>query len=400
MMQLGLKAANRLLPLSALPTYQRVHRRFFHRRLSGLLGDLEKSTSQAVPLTIVFPPSIDWSKQLFQRPQQMAAALAHQGVRVFYFQHREHWEAKAFQEIQKGLFLCSAPVEVFWELPGESLYTYAMTWNCRSAIAPNVQGMIYDHVDDLSVFPGNQARLASDHAAMIKQARLVLASAERLLEQIKSVRQDVLLCPNGVDNEHFAQARSAHIQPPADLAELLTDGKPLAGYIGALARWFDYPLLEAVSRERPDWHFVLIGPDHDQTLPEQLLALPNVHWLGQKPYQQLPAYLHFFSAALIPFRLNPITHAASPIKLFEYMAAGKAVVSTPIHEATRLPGVLLACNAAEFAAQLDQARLLNTDTGYLAQSTELARQNTWEIRARQIIDALTSPSPSPGIIPL
>jgi hypothetical protein len=390
-MHLGLKIANRLLPLPTLKAYQKAHYRLNRRQLSRQRGDLAKIIDPNTPLTIVFPPSLDWSKQLFQRPQQMAAALAKQGVQVLYFQHREHWEAEAFQEIRARLVLCSAPLEVFWELPTDGLFTYAMTWNCRSALAPNIEGIIYDYVDDLSVFPGSPKRLASDHVAFTRQSRLVLATSETLLAQVRTARPDAQLCSNGVDYEHFAQARNVHLAPPEDLEALLADGKPLAGYMGALARWFDYPLLEAVAKARLDWRFILIGPDHDQTLPENLLALPNVHWLGAKPYQELPAYLRCFSAALIPFQLNPVTHATSPLKLYEYMAAGNPVISTSIHEATHIPGVLLAKDADEFAGQLDQARVLSVDATYLAQSDEIARQNTWEKRTRQIIDALSHP---------
>lgn len=401
-MQFGLKLANRLLPLPALKDFQRAHRRLHHRRLARLRGELDSITGQPAPLTIVFPPSLDWSEQLFQRPQQMALALTRQGAQIIYFQHREHWESEAFHVIQPGLVLCSAPVDAFWELPRQGLYTYAMTWNGRSALAPNSEGMIYDYVDDLSVFPGNQRRLASDHTAFTRQARLVLATSQRLLEKVQGLRTDALLCPNGVDYDHFARSRNARLVPPDDLIELLADGKPLAGYVGALARWLDYTLLEAVARKRSDWYFILIGPDHDRTLPDALLGLPNVRWLGPKPYQELPAYLNSFSAALIPFHLNAITHATSPLKLYEYMAAGKPVISTPIYEATRIPGVLLAQDANEFASQLNLAMILSTDADYLALSESIARQNTWEKRARQIIDALNHPQTrkisSPGII--
>jgi hypothetical protein len=392
-----LKIANHLLPLPALEVYQKLHLRLSRHGLTGLRARLTEVLHQPVEMTIIFPPSLDWSEQLFQRPQQLAAALARLCCRVLYFQHREHWEAEPFREIHPGLWLCSAPVEVFWELPVQGLYTYALTWNCRSALAPNIQDVIYDFVDQLDVFPGSQTRLMSDHKAFLRRARLVLASSDHLLAQAQTLRPDARLCPNAVDFEHFAKARQAQTLPPDDLKPYLSIGKPLAGYIGALARWVGYSLLEAVALERTDWQFVLIGPDHDQTLPARLLELPNLHWLGPKPYAQLPDYLRFFNAALIPFQLNPITMATSPLKLYEYLAAGKAVISTPIHEATRLPGILLAEDATAFSAQLDQARQLDQDTAYLAQSEQIARQNTWEMRAQLIINSLNQPA-RPGII--
>ena len=382
-----LHIANRLLPLPALRAYQRVHWRLTRQRLSNLRARLTEIISQPAKFTLIFPPSLDWTGQLWQRPQHMASALAKCGCRVLFFQHQEHWEQEPFREVQPGLFLCSVPVEVFWELPPSSFCVYAMTWNCRSAIAPNAENLIYDWVDELSVFPGSQARLASDHAEMLKLAGIVLVTARQLLDKTKISRPEALLCPNGVDYEHFAQARQAQLQAPGDLAMLVQD-KPIAGYIGALARWLDYSLLEELAQKRPDWQFVLVGPDHDRTLPASLLKLPNMLWLGAKSYAELPAYLKAFTAALIPFHLNQVTHAVSPLKLFEYMAAGKPVISTPILEATHIPGVLLANNADEFSAHLDQAILLKQDAAYLEQSDLIARQNTWEQRAQVVMDAL------------
>jgi glycosyltransferase involved in cell wall biosynthesis len=161
------------------------------------------------------------------------------------------------------------------------------------------------------------------------------------------------------------------------------------GYYGALARWFDYNLLKSVACLRPDLSFVLIGPYYDSTLKSSsLLELPNLFYLGVKPYAQIPAYLRCFDVAMIPFQLNDITHATSPLKLFEYMAGGKPVVVTPMRESLRYPGVLSGKDPAEFAAQLDLALQLRNDSKYIAALDEVARQNTWDARARQLLQAL------------
>src|SRR5207253_9623223 len=113
------------------------------------------------------------------------------------------------------------------------------------------------------------------------------------------------------------------------LARLLNSGRPLAGYFGALASWFDYALLDEVARRRPDWNFLLIGPNYDGSLDDQaLLRRANVHWVGRQPYELLPGYLRAMDCALIPFLLNDITMATSPLKLYEYLAAGKPVITT------------------------------------------------------------------------
>ena len=108
---------------------------------------------------------------------------------------------------------------------------------------------------------------------------------------------------------------------------------------------------------RPDWSFVLIGPDHDGSLARSRLAgLPNVHALGPRPYATLPGYLHRFDVATIPFAINDITLATSPLKLFEYFAAGRPVISTPMPECAAFDEVRIVRTAEEFSAALDAAR--------------------------------------------
>ena len=113
--------------------------------------------------------------------------------------------------------------------------------------------------------------------------------------------------------------------------------------------------------------------------------MPNVHWLGRKKYIQLPTYLAHFTAAIIPFKLEELTHATSPLKLFEYMAGGKPVVATPMAESTRFPGVLTAAVPVEFAEQLDVAIMLRQDSEYLALIDGIARENTWKARADTLL---------------
>ncbi|MGE5224560.1 MAG: glycosyltransferase, partial [Omnitrophica WOR_2 bacterium] len=179
---------------------------------------------------------------------------------------------------------------------------------------------------------------------------------------------------------------------PDDLAPIVAGRKPVIGYYGALAKWFDYDLLKKVAGLRPDLSFVLIGMDYDGSLKHsRVLEVPNIAWLGQKSYEELPAYLRFFDVATIPFQLNEITHSTSPLKLFEYMAGGKPVVITPMQESMRYDGVLVAHDAAEFSEKIDQALRLKEDPEYLRRIDCVALDNTWERRAAQLLEALKKP---------
>jgi glycosyltransferase involved in cell wall biosynthesis len=206
-----------------------------------------------------------------------------------------------------------------------------------------------------------------------------------LLDQVRSHRSNALLCPNGVDYEHFARAREAG-PPPEELKPILQLGRPIVGYYGALANWFDYELLISLAVARPDFSYVLIGPDYDGSLKRSPIShFPNIHYLGVQPYLRLPEYLRFFGVATIPFRLNRITHATSPLKLFEYMAGGKPVVITPMAESMQYEGVLVGEGAEGFSAMLDKALVLRSDDAYLELIDQVARDNTWGSRAELIL---------------
>lgn len=380
-------ALTRLLP-GPLARRLRAHRRNrLRQQLAGVRQELDDILRQhsAAEATIIFPPSLDWHTQLFQRPQHLALSLAQQGALVFYLQLLLDPDAPPFTEIAPRLYLCNTPVEAFEDLPQPLIYI--LTWNRKFIQAFDRPRLIYDYVDEVEVFDGDPVQLLQEHRALVESATLVLATAVNLYESTIAIRPDVLLCPNGVSYQHFAGVceGDGDQPPPDDLLPMLAAGRPIVGYYGALAEWFDYALLGQVAKARPDFSFLLIGPDYDSTLPPDLVALPNVYWLDARPYAALPAYLRHFDVAMIPFQLNAITHATSPLKLFEYMAACKPVVITPMQESMRYTGVLVARDALEFSDQLDRAFELRQDQSYLDTLKQVAQENTWEARARQIL---------------
>jgi glycosyltransferase involved in cell wall biosynthesis len=382
------------IAVGLLPTFIRQKLKAYQRkRRRGVVLPLQSQLQEIIrqypckDRIFVFPPSLDWHTQLFQRPQQLALALARQGALVFYVQPEASSGGEAFSLLHKHIYLCHVPVETFEVL--ENPLTYLLTWNRAYGSVFNSPRIIYDFVDEIDVFEGNRNQMLRDHQKLIQNSELVLTTAVRLYNQVLSQREDVILCPNGVNYEHFAPRQSEQIQPPSDLAPILKTGKPVIGYYGALAIWFDYELLFEVAQHRRDLFFVLIGPDYDGTLPPKLLDLTNVSWLGVKAYYHLPNYVRFFDVATIPFRLNRITHATSPLKLFEYLAAGKPTVITAMEESMRYPGVLVANDRNEFIQMLDRGLILKDDQDYLRLIDKVARENTWDNRGKQILAALT-----------
>lgn len=340
---------------------------------------------------VVFAPSVEWDIPLFQRPQHLADALSRCGALVFYVEPEHSIRPVGVEAQGERLYVANVPVEAFGFLGRPIVFT--LCWNRHRLQAFGSPRIVYDHIDALEVFPFPQEKLRADHAALLESAELVLATARSLHEEVRATRPDSLYCPNGVDYDHFAAPRSrADVTPPRELLPILSLGRPIAGYYGALADWFDYDLIRGVARVCPGWSFVLIGPDHDGSLPSsRLLAEDNVVWLGPRPYAELPRYLRFFDVAAIPFRLNRITHATSPLKLFEYMAAGRPVVATPMREIAAYDGVLAAEDVDGFAACLGEALSLGADPAYRARLDRVARENTWRARVELILAGLERP---------
>jgi teichuronic acid biosynthesis glycosyltransferase TuaH len=370
-----------------LRKYSRESRAEFHQ-FSSELQRILSETGDA-PGVVIFPPTIGWNISLIQRPHQLAKVFAEKGFLVFFCtDYSEDHVNTGFRRVSDRLWLANGPWKAFARMKNPVVFT--LPYNREFLSHFRRPRIVYEVIDDLEVFPGDQAVLQKNHDALLQEAELVLVTADRLMEQVRPVRPDAILCPNAAEIDHFAKARDTNSSsPPPDLAAILSPDRPIIGYTGALARWFDYALLRHAAEKRPSWDFVLIGPNHDNTLLESgILSIPNIHWIGPRDYSMLPEYLRHFNVATIPFLVNNITLATSPIKLFEYMAAGKPIVTTALPECRKYPGVFIAHSGEEFIEHLEYALTLVNDPAYLQKLAQTAQANNWQARAQQIIDAL------------
>jgi glycosyltransferase involved in cell wall biosynthesis len=201
-----------------------------------------------------------------------------------------------------------------------------------------------------------------------------------LLEEVRARRGDAEYLPNGVDFDRFAAAPDASLLPEEIVR---SGGRPSAGYVGALARWVDSELLLALARLRPDWDFFLVGETLDDSFDRLESEGPaNLRLLGPRPYRAIPSILSALDAGLIPFRLGSEGSNASPIKLYEYLAAGLPVLATPIPECEAVPEVTVASSAAGFSDLLDRARGSRRSDDFRRRARDRARQNDWFARVR------------------
>lgn len=346
----------------------------------------------AAPGTVVFLPSIGWDIHLFQRPHHLARVFAARGWLTLFDCTNAHdqVDADGVREIAPDLFLVRGDLERLAGLPRLLLWSFPYNFHLLD-LFPAGTPIVYDWIDDLAVFPQERALLERNHRRALAEATVVASVAQRLHEPALAARPDALYLPNGVEFDRFAGAPPA-LPPEPELETLRAAGRPLAGYYGALAHWFDYRLLEETARLRPDWSFLLIGPDHDRSIHKsKLLKQPNVLWLGPRPYAVLPAFLRLFDVATIPFAINDITLATSPLKLFEYFAGGRAVVTTPMPECQAFPEVAIAATARDFAAALDPARERGQDPAFRRRLRELGAENSWGARVDAVLARLAEP---------
>lgn len=205
-----------------------------------------------------------------------------------------------------------------------------------------------------------------------EMADVVMYSGRKLYEEASGPKRYFL--QQAVDYDHFA--RPADVTAP-DIAGI---PHPVLGYFGAMDFVMDVELIKEVSRKRPNWHWVLIGLRSNLTVVDA----PNVHFLGSKPYSELPAYIRHFDVCVLPWNLtSTFTNYGSAIKVREYMATGKPVIMAPLYEYQKAPGVRFYHTAVEFIRAVEDA--LDRDT---PQDRELrqsfVRNCTWDVRTREI----------------
>ena len=244
----------------------------------------------------------------------------------------------------------------------------------------------YDCMDELSAFRGAPPALLHREAELLKLADVVFTGGQSLYEAKRDRHPCVHAFPSSVDVAHFAKARGP-VQEPADQASI---PHPRLGFFGVVDERMDLELLEAVADARPDWQLVIIGPVV-KIDPASLPRRPNLHFLGGKPYTELPTYLASWDVALMPFARNESTRFISPTKTPEYLAAGKPVVSTSIRDVVRPYGeqglVRIADTPADFVRACEAALTEDRATWLPRVDAHLATMS-WDSTWAQMKDLL------------
>jgi glycosyltransferase involved in cell wall biosynthesis len=240
--------------------------------------------------------------------------------------------------------------------------------------------VIYHCVDEYSAFSGvPREALIRMEQDLARRADIVFTSSQQLCDERRGLNPNTHFVSHGVDVPHFAMALDSGTTVPDELRGL---PRPIVGFFGLLADWVDLDLVRAVAKARPQWSIVLVGKA--TTDLDAVKGLPNVHLTGQKPYEALPRYCRAFDVGIIPFRINPLTVRANPLKLREYLAAGLPVVSTALPEVARYDGlVLLADEPPAFVAAIERA-LVTRSREADDQRVAAMRGESWHARVEEL----------------
>jgi glycosyltransferase involved in cell wall biosynthesis len=252
------------------------------------------------------------------------------------------------------------------------------------------QLVVYHCYDEYAAFTGSdRVRVAEQEARVLDAADIVLTVSEGLFEKKRARNPNTHLVRNGVDYPLFASARDRATPVAAELAGLR---RPIVGCVTRIVPdYFDAVLLHEIFSRRPDWSFVVVGPEcAGSKALTALKALPNVHLVGRRDLSALPSYLKGFDACLIPYVLTENKLLADPLKLYEYLAAGKPVVSKPLPGLASFSNVVsFATTAGEWIDAIDTAIRHDSDQA-VARRQQIAQQHTWDMRVDAIGRLITS----------
>jgi len=373
------------------------------------LANTQKATqdTKLYKKDIICFPIINWDYR-FQRPQHIMTEFVKNGHRIFYLtvnlrkldkpyeikQLSENifqieFNSPKFFDIYKDIFdesLISKVLESFQIFSNELkldavCFVEFPTWtplvlelkkqfNC---------GIIFDCLDDFTGFSNVIKEREKEEKTLVKNSDLVIATASYLLKKVMKETSKTLFLPNACEFSHFNRISSD--RPLRDYK------KPIIGFFGSIADWFDNNLIEFVAEKRPNLTFVFIGHTFGSDI-RKLQQLKNVHFLGERPYSELPNYLHEFDVCLIPFKVTPLIIATHPVKIYEYLAAGKAVVTTDIPELLPMDNLCyIAKNKQDFLVKIDLA-LKENDENLVQRRMDFASKNTWEQRFSDLYSVL------------
>lgn len=346
---------------------------------------------------IIISKTIEWN-YAFQRTQQLATQFSKmENFCVIYVtKPTVHYDFFInIKKINDSLFCYSYKHykmldELLSSSKTKTLYITNLL-NYENDIEISYDKMVYEYIDELSLwFKDNMEVGLKKHHSAIENADVVVATATKLFDEVKKYTEKCILCENAGDYDFFSKIDKYKCN---EIVENISEHYDcVLGYYGMLAEWFDFELVKQIAKNNKNWAWILIGPtypnyDLDQHHLEQF---DNIYILGPKPYKDLPSYVKGMDILTIPFKLNEITASTSPVKLFEYMAMSKPIITSNMKECRRYKSVNIYNSAINFIQIIKKINSMSTQEKfkYYNLLKKDATANTWKQRADMIIKAL------------
>lgn len=359
-----------------LPEYNDI-KKFFNNDNYNHLYDCIPDNSNYV---VIYPPTIDWD-WMKQRPQQLMEQFSLNGFEVYYC-NKTQSKAELYTAVNPNLkiihnnsYFISKTIPTLKQ-QGKKIILW-VSWSKLNiflkAYLPDF--IIYDYLDDYAVWKPY-------HKDMVNSSDIVISTSTTLEKQIveQFPYKKCFLIPNGCDINHFN--KTMETKKPN---EFQAHKGPIIMYSGAWASWIDDELVYEVANEFKNSLVVIIGTQFGKKVNN---TIPNIKYLGYMNYDLLPNFIKHSTVCIIPFKIEDLTIAANPIKMYEYLASGKPVVSTDIPEARNIPAVHVGKNHLSF---IQKIRSIFDGTLEFPEHdvNNWLSQQTWEKRIYNILDILS-----------
>lgn len=387
------------------------------KRIRPFHGDALPSLPQQEKPDVIIWGIIDWRYRI-QRPQHLARGLASAGHRVFYIStsfvntRRPGFELERMDEDGKlynvRFHLKGRPAVYAAPPTPEELrcqkrsLAKLLEWTRSQGIVSLVQHpywhtlahklpnsrLIYDCMDHHDGFGNTGEGIATLESSLFKEAEAVITTSQWLYDIAIAHNPRVAMIRNAAEADFFSVSPGTRFSDP--------QGRRVIGYYGAIAEWMDVDLLEKVAHRFTDYLLLLVGAD-ECSARQRLAGLSNVQFTGEVSYAALPHYLYGMDICLLPFRVTPLTLATNPVKVYEYLAAGKPVVSVALPELAHFDNhVVTATTHDEFLNAVEAMLASPGDTALIEARRAFAARNSWRERVT-LLDELIAALPTPMI---
>lgn len=384
-------------------------------RRKHYLQEIQKMLAADADRIVLWRSSFGYNVPLYQRPQHISRNLAKNRCLVLYEVTTMTDKVKTLQKHSENLWLFNfnnlALSKLLMQELGKSpkpryVQLYSTDWKLS---VPDIEsylrcgfGFIYEYIDHISPDLAGTKTLPvniEDKYNYVMRCKdvYVVVTADLLAQDVIARRGTARLAysSNGVDYEFFQHFDADYPFEP-EFQEIIDRGKPIVCYYGALAKWFDYDLVKKIAAT-DQYSVVLFGIKYDESFDENLGSEENIYFLGPRDYHVLKNYARMADVLIIPFQINDITRSTNPVKVFEYMALRKPIVTTDMNECHKYSSILIGKDHADFLQKLEKAMALRNDEAYLQLLDQQARENDWSFKARSIIDMIRVDEPQEKI---